>query len=612
MIFVLGVKHMQALMLAAGMGRRLGKYTSEHTKCMVEVGGKTLIERTAEALKFAGITKFILVVGYEAEKLVEYVRKNIPYIDFEFVYNDDYANTNNIYSLYLAKEFLMQDDTILIESDLIYDKQLIKMIADNKNKNLVAVAKYEHWMDGTVALIDNNNNIIDLIEKKDFLFSDVDKYYKTVNIYKFSKEFSRDQYIPFLDAYIKAYGKNQYYELVLKIISHVRRSKLKAFILNNINWYEIDDAQDLDIAKTIFAKDNEILNAYNKHFGGYWRFPRVKDFCYLVNPYFPTRQLLDKIKFFFNTLLCQYPSGMYVQKINAGRMFNVDEDYILVGNGAAELINALGRLTQGRITLTMPTFNEYIRCFPNCKIQEIFTIEDEFKFNVEKIIEATEHTDILVIVNPDNPSGDYIGYDDMLRIIEKCNEKEVLCIIDESFIDFADKKIRYTLINSDILKKYKNLVVIKSISKSYGVPGLRLGVMATSNLELLKKVEKVMPVWNINSFAEYFMQIITLYKKEYIMACNKIEEERNSFQQKLKEISFLKVHDSQANFIMCEVVNKFSSKELANILIKDFNILIKDLSTKKGFFKRQYIRIAIRDKGNNQLLYNALKALDQK
>lgn len=601
---------MQALMLAAGMGQRLGKYTEDYTKCMVKVGGKTLLERTVEALKIAGIKKFVMVIGYKCDNLVEYIKNNITDMEFEFIYNHDYSSTNNIYSLYLAREQLMLDDTILIESDLVYDQNLIKSIVDDVNKNVVAVAKYEHWMDGTVALLDSKNNITEFIENKDFIFDDVEKYYKTVNIYKFSKEFSENQYVPFLDAYIKAYGKNQYYELVLKIIAHVKNSKLKAFKLNNVSWYEVDDAQDLDIANTIFAEDHKLLKAYEMHFGGYWRFPRLVDFCYLVNPYFPPQRMIDKMKYFYKKLLCEYPSGMYVQRINVGRMFKVDNEHIIVGNGAAEIINILGQMIKGRVTVHIPTFNEYIRCFPNCTINSMFSIDNKFEFNKEKIMDAIDNTDYLVIVNPDNPSGSYIKYNDMIEIIEKCNKNNVTCVIDESFIDFADKDIRYTLIKPSILKKYKNLIVIKSISKSYGVPGLRLGVMATSDIDLLNEIQSKMPVWNINSFAEYFLQIFTLFSKEYKIACNKIAEQRNIMQANLNKISFLKVYPSQANYIMCEVIGKFTSKELASVLIKNHNILIKDLSSKKGFSKKQYIRIAVRDESDNNNLFEVLKKLD--
>lgn len=284
---------MQALMLAAGMGRRLGKYTEECTKCMIRVGERTLLERAVEALQLAGIQKLVMVVGWEHEKLIEYIHKNISGMEFEFVYNYDYATTNNIYSLYLAREQLMREDTLLLESDLVFDKQLLRKMAQSPEDNLVAVAKYEHWMDGTVAIISHDRIIQEFIEKKDFRFQNVNDYYKTVNIYKFSAEFSRRQYIPFLEAYITAYGKNQYYESVLKAIAHLSHAQLKAFVLDGVPWYEIDDAQDLDIADTIFAEEKDKLLRYERHFGGYWRFPELLDFCYLVNPYFPPQKMLD-------------------------------------------------------------------------------------------------------------------------------------------------------------------------------------------------------------------------------------------------------------------------------------------------------------------------------
>ena len=181
---------MQALILAAGMGRRMGKYTESATKCMVTVAGKTLLERAVEALKEAGINKLILVIGYEAEKVREYVAIKNFGIQIEYVYNYDYETTNNIYSLYLARDYLEKDDTILLESDLIFESEIIKKVVESKEKNMAVVAKYEHWMDGTVVVLDHKKRIIDFIDKTRFKYEDADSYYKTVNIYKFSKEFS--------------------------------------------------------------------------------------------------------------------------------------------------------------------------------------------------------------------------------------------------------------------------------------------------------------------------------------------------------------------------------------------------------------------------------------
>lgn len=600
---------MQALMLAAGMGRRMGKYTENYTKCMVTVSGKTLLERAVEALKIAGIDKLIMVIGYEAERLREYVTSKNFDISIEYVYNYDYETTNNIYSLYLAKDYLRKDDTILLESDLIFDSNIIKDVVNSEQKNMVVVAKYEQWMDGTMVVLDRKMHIMDFVDKTKFCYQDVQNYYKTVNIYKFSKEFSENQYIPFLEAYLKAYGTNQYYEQVLKIFAHIRNSELSAYILGNENWYEIDDAQDLDIASTIFAEDNKILKKYELHFGGYWRFPKVKDYCYLVNPYYPPEKMVNQITYFFKELLTQYPSGMDVQKLNAASMFEVDEDYLLVGNGAAELINVLGKVLEGRLSVCIPTFNEYVRCFTKCTIREIDSAANDYQYNVEQLLEETNHTDNLLIINPDNPSGAFLEYEEVIRLLDACEDKGVNLILDESFIDFADKNIRYSLIKESILKKYKCLIAIKSVSKSYGVPGLRLGIVATGNKELQNKIRENMAIWNINSFAEYYLQIQRLYKRDYVIACNKIAEQRRYMLEKLKEIEAIKVYPSQANYIMCEVSGNINSGRLAALLIKKYNILIKNLSGKKGFQKKSFIRLAVKNQADNEMLISAIKEL---
>lgn len=603
---------MQALMLAAGMGRRMGKHTENHTKCMISVAGKTLLERVVDSLVVAGINKLVMVIGYEAQCLKGYIdRSNFP-IEIEYVENAVYAETNNIYSLFLAREYLMRDDTILLESDLIYDANIIKKLVDSKEKNLVVVAKYEQWMDGTVVLLDEHKRILDFVDKSQFRYDDIGKYYKTVNIYKFSKEFSEKQYIPFLEAYLKAYGKNQYYEQVLKILSHISGSRLKAYILQEENWYELDDAQDLDIASTIFAED-DILKKYEYHFGGYWRFPKVRDYCYLVNPYYPPRKMLDQMKYFYDVLLTQYPSGMDIQKLNAGSMFDIDEDYLLVGNGAAELIDVLGRnILRGKLSIGVPTFNEYIRCFENCEIRTIDNAKNGYQFNVEQILEELEHTDNFLLVNPDNPSGSFVLYEDMIRILTKCEERGVRCIVDESFIDFAERNIRYTLIKETILNQFPHLVVIKSISKSYGVPGIRLGVMASADKEFMRKTRFKMAIWNINSFAEYYLQIQRLYKNTYLQSCDEIAKQRKYLISELNKIEFLSVYPSQANYILCKVKNGYSSEELAKALLRKYGILIKNLSEKRGFGKQPYIRIAVKNEDDNRYIINALNELFSK
>lgn len=602
---------MQAIILAAGMGRRMKKYTKHHTKCMVEVGGRTLLERVIDALMYAGIDKLVMVIGYEAEILRNYIENNKFNIDIEFIYNKDYETTNNIYSLFLAREYLEKDDTILLESDLVFEKKVLKDIVENPEKNIAVVAKYEQWMDGTMVLLDGKYNIIDFVDKTQFRYEDVEKYYKTVNIYKFSKEFSQEKYIPFMKAYLQAYGTNQYYEQVLKILAHIRNSELKAHILTDESWYEIDDAQDLNIADTMFSEKDNVLNKYTKHYGGYWRFPKVHDYCYLVNPYYPPQKMISQMKYFYEVLCRQYPSGMEIQRLNAGSMFDIDEEYLVVGNGAGELINTLGKLITGRILIGIPVFNEYVRCFRKCEFDFMDNSITNYNYDVKQIIEKIDKVNNIVIVNPDNPSGSFLEYADMLEILERCKANNVRCIVDESFIDFADLDKRYSLVNEEIIKRYPNLIVIKSVSKSYGIPGLRLGILVTSDKCIRNTLLDEMSIWNVNSFAEYYLQIQRLYKKTYLTSCNKIAAQRSVLEESLSKIKQLEVYHSQANYIMCKVNGDINSKELATMLIQKYNILIKDLSTKQGFEDKSYIRIAVKSEEENQILVGALMQIFQ-
>ncbi len=599
---------MQALMLAAGMGKRLGRFTDGQTKCMVKVGEKTLLEHAAEALRRAGIKKLILVTGYAGDRLEAYARKTLPDFELVFIHNPDYAATNNIYSLYLAREAFMQDDTILLESDLIYDPDLIRRLVQAPHKDMATVAKYESWMDGTVTRLDDAGVICEFIEKKDFHFDAAEQYYKTVNIYKFSKDFAERLYIPFLHAYIRAYGANQYYELVLKTLTQTPGAHLHAYELGKCKWYEIDDVQDLDIANTLFAADEERLHAYEYHFGGFWRFSGLKDFCYLVNPYYPPQKMREQIKYFFDPLLTQYPSGMRIQKLLAGKCFGVSEDYFLVGNGAAELINTLGRLLSGTMALPIPAFNEYVRCFSGCDIRPINSADSDFRFDLAALRQAAADCDNLVLINPDNPSGAFLTEAELLGLLDVCAANGTRCVVDESFIDFAEPALRYTLLRDELLAKYPSLIVLKSISKSYGVPGLRLGLIASADKSFMEQFRALLPIWNINSFAEYYLQIFTLYAASYTDSCDRIAAQRALMLAELAKFPFLKPYPSQANYILCRCEG-IASKDLANRLLRDNDLLIKDLSTKNGFGGGDYIRIAVRDEADNAALYEALRGI---
>ncbi len=153
------------------------------------------------------------------------------------------------------------------------------------------------------------------------------------------------------------------------------------------------------------------------------------------------------------------------------------------------------------------------------------------------------------------------------------------------------------------------MLVIKSISKYYGVPGLRLGIIAGSDQDMLNEIRKNMAIWNINSFAEYYLQIQRLYKKDYQKACDMLAEQRAYLEGELKKISGITVYPSQANYIMCEIVEQMTSEHLATVLMEDYNILIKNLSEKKGFQGRSFFRDAVKNREYNDLLTAATRGI---
>ena len=287
---------MQAIILAAGMGKRLGEYTKNNTKCMVPVNGVPLIDRVLNQLSSLKLSRVVIVVGYEGQKLIDYIGNEYNGLKIEYIFNSIYDKTNNIYSLALAKDKMQEDDTLLLESDLIFDDRLFSLVVDNPCPNLALVAKYEAWMDGTMVQIDDERNIVNFVPKEAFRHEQADSYYKTVNIYKLSKEFSANRYVPFLEAYMKAIGNNEYYENVLRILSFLDCKDLKALPITDEKWYEIDDKQDLDIAEALFADDEQLMQKFYSRYGGFWRFPKMLDFCYLVNPFFPSQRMLDEMK----------------------------------------------------------------------------------------------------------------------------------------------------------------------------------------------------------------------------------------------------------------------------------------------------------------------------
>jgi len=601
---------MQAIILAAGLGRRLGELTANNTKCMIEVNGRRLIDRMLGQLHRLPLSRIVIVVGYEGRKLRTYIERNYAGRDIVFVENPVYDRTNNIYSLWLAREYMAGEDTLLLESDLIFEDRVLQAALDSQYENCALVSKYETWNDGTMVRLNDDNDIVNFIPKKDFNYADTATYYKTVNIYKFSRSFVVDHYMPFLEAYIKVLGENEYYEQVLRVITLIDNCGIKALPISGMRWYEIDDVQDLRIAEAMFAEPAERLRKLQGSYGGYWRYTGLLDFCYLVNPYFPGRRMIDEMKANFEPLLRNYPSGMGVNSLLAGKYFGIRQEYCVVGNGAAELIKALMETTSGRVGVIYPTFEEYPNRMPADEIVAFHPANADFAYSAAdlKAFFAGKAIKTLLIVNPDNPSGNFIPKADLQDLCNWCAGNGIRLVVDESFVDFADNGRAQTLLDNSLLQQYPAMCVVKSISKSYGVPGLRLGILASADVEFIDMLKKRVAIWNINSFAEFYMQIFGKYENDYYSSCDKFRRERELLFAELNAIPDMRVIPSQANYFLCELTGPTTAYDLTLKLLTNHNILIKDCTSKKGFpAGKQYVRIAIRDRKDNARLVAALK-----
>lgn len=597
---------MQGLILAAGLGQRLGRLTRDRAKGMVEVNGRALIHRALDALAQAGVPRTAIVVGHAADALRAAVGTRHDGMEIVYLDNPVYAETNNIYSLWLAREFLEQDETLLLESDVVFEPRLLERVVAHPSPNVAVVAKFQHWMDGTVTLLDGDDHIVSVVPKSVFDWKEVDRYFKTVNIYKFSRQFSRGFCLPFLEAYIAAFGRSRFYEQVLTVITYLSKTELVACRVDGEKWYEIDDVQDLDIAETLFAEDGQALERYQRRHGGYWRFPDLKDFTYLVNPFFPPEPLLQELRASLGVIAGSYPSGREVLSIVASRVFACEPSEILVGNGASELIGALVRVLEGPIGVVVPTFDEYLR--GGRDLRTLAAPPPDFRYGVGDLADFARGLGTLVLVNPDVPTGHFLGVADVVGLAQELQARGVRLVVDESFVDFADP-VGGSLIASDDLQRLPGLVVVRSISKTYGVPGLRLGVAASGDGDLLARLVAELPIWNVNSMAELFLQVVGKYRAAYLEACRQLIEERTRLQCGLGRIPFLRPLPSRGNYLLCEVSREGGATGLARDLLAQGRFLVKDCTGKLGLEGGEYVRFAVRGPELNDALLSALGAL---
>lgn len=361
----------------------------------------------------------------------------------------------------------------------------------------------------------------------------------------------------------------------------------------------------------VLKGDEVVLKKMYSHYGGFWRFPEMLDYCYLVNPYFTRSAIIDEMQASFKTLVSEYPSGMAVNSALASECWGVKQEYIIPGNGAAELIKALTENLEGKVGVVRPTFEEYPNRLQDEQVVTFVPQDPEFRYGASDLIEffTSNPVNTLLLINPDNPSGNFIPMEGVRMLAEWTMEKGLHFVLDESFVDFSEGYHNNSWLHDELLEKYTNMCVVKSISKSYGVPGLRLGILCSSDSALIARMKKQVSIWNINSFAEFFMQIYPKYRADYKKACDQFIKARGDFEKDLRKIPYIHVMPSQANYFFLEVLPPYTPIQLCTILLEKYNILASACLAKKGIAPNKYMRVAIRNHSDNEKFIIALKEL---
>ena len=584
---------MKAIILAAGYGNRMRPLTDATHKTLLRIGGQTLIGRILDGLRAHAVTDIVVVTGHLADQLETALTTAYPDLRFTFVRNLRYRETNNIYSLALAFDVVeFDDDILLIESDLVYEPAVIRRAVESRYPNVALVDRFRSGMDGTVVTVTDNvirSIIPPHLQGPSFDFSDK---FKTLNIYKFSKEFCASVFKKLLSYYTKTIDDNCYYELILGILIYVGQAQIHAEILDGETWAELDDPNDVRVAEFVFDRSRRAA-VIEEAFGGLWAH-NVLDFGFIRNMHFPPGAILAEMKGNLPNLLGNYGSRQTVLNQKLAWFLLCDPRRLLALNGASQAYPLLRSYFEGkRMLIPAPTFGEYPRI---TRAPE--TYADTIGIDRTEIEARAERADVVVVVNPNNPTGSVVPTAWLVDFAARHEDKWL--IVDESFIDFAGQpSVMETLAE----RALTNVVVLKSLSKCLGVPGLRLGYLYTANRDLMEHCTAQVPIWNMNSMAEFFLEVVLKHRRALAQSFRQTIADRQAFASELAALPAVEhVFPSAANFMLVRVAGgRRGAAALAERLLEDHAIYVKDISSR--FPDGQgYWRVAVRLPEENRRL----------
>jgi len=589
-----------AIVLAAGIGGRMRPLTDTTHKSLLTVGDTTILGRIVDGLLAIDVRDILVVTGYRDDQVRAWLHAHYPAVPFAFVHNARYAETNNIVSLAMALEHAkLDEDVVLVECDVLFDPALLRRLVGPERGNVALVDRYRPGMDGTVVAVEDGmvtQVFPPHLQGEDFDYRDK---YKTLNVYRFEGGFCRTRFRPLLACYADVVDSGAYYELVLGMLVNMHRERVRAEIVDGERWTEVDDPNDLAGARFVFepARRLEILE---RAFGGHWNFD-VLDFTFMRNMYYPTDAMMAAMRRALPALARSYGSTQRVLNEKLALALRCAPARVQCLHGAAQLFPLLPELLPpGPALLPAPTFGEFPRWFPGHA-----TYGDAVGVDLAALAARAADHAVVAVVNPNNPTGTTLSTAWLHALAAR--HPATMFVVDESFVEFSGEiPLRRRLDEAPL----PNVLVLASLSKSLGVPGLRLGYAYTGNPALCAAVGARIPIWNLGAPAEFFLELLLKFQRELDESLAQTTADRAELTERLAALpGIAAVHPSGGNFVLAALGGgePGRARRLVERLLVHDGIYVKDVSAKLpdgGAF----LRIAVRRPAENARLVSALAA----
>ena len=600
----------KAVILAAGKGSRVGGAARGLPKPLLSVAGVPILHRALRCLSHVGVRDVVIVIGHRGSEIVSSVREALLSNDLQnanltvsYIVSDRYETTNNIYSLWLAREHLDQD-IYLLEGDIVFDVELLRAFHSESAVSVAGIVPYEFGMTGTVVQLNGENRVQTMFDIRGEEPSSGGSY-KTISLFMLHAALLQEVFVPMLERFVQSGRLQEYWEAALSEALRESEHPLVAVDCSSFRWCEIDDISDWMNADIIFSEPDKRLALINQRYGRFQSYGAT-DHLVMTNIYFPPEAMRRDICRELDALITDYPSGQAtLARLLAGAIDQSPEN-LVVGNGASELIRILGRITRRRALVPVPTFNEYEDTFFPDKLLRFELNPPKFHLDIHRFLDIAEKADIelAVVVSPNNPTSVTVPRDELLWLCKALGRDGKLLLVDETFVDFCVEPSNQSL--ADQVSIHNNLMILKSLSPSCGVPGLRLGYLLTGNAELSSSIRRQLPIWNVNSVAEAFLRLLPRYKGFLAETCRQVRSECDELHALLSVIPGLQTNPPSANFCFVRVTADTDVVQVVQRLLTDHNILVKECSGKSLLEGLRYLRVKSRTPEENKRFAEAL------